>query len=384
MLPLRNIKRFLNKTIKQPLYAARIAEKRLGAYFSYCFWNGCAMPPEAITLFLTHRCNLRCRMCGQWGDHGVTKKAETESLRKESRLDELKIFIDDVAKFKPNITLFGGEPLLFDGVAELIEYIKKKGMHVIIITNGFLVEELAPKLVAAGLDELNVSLDGTKEVHDQIRGLPGLFDKIIAGLKKVRDIKSRDAKRKPFVNLQCTMTQYNYRQLSGMLDVARESDADSLTFHNLIFLDESVLGRQAHFDEMLGCLSGGWKGFVFEPGIDVDILWEEMNNIKKNSKGLAIDFYPNFGYNELKNYYSNPSYAPAGNTGICLSPWIAGYVFPDGEVRPCLNSTYSYGRLGRRRFLDIWNSAEAIKFRRLLKKTAAFPVCARCTELYRY
>ncbi len=30
-----------------------------------------------------------------------------------------------------------------------------------------------------------------------------------------------------------------------------------------------------------------------------------------------------------------------------ISPWLVAYVFPDGEVRPCLNCNYSYGNIER-------------------------------------
>ena len=68
----------------------------------------------------------------------------------------------------------------------------------------------------------------------------------------------------------------------------------------------------------------------------------------------------------------------------CLSPWIVAYVFPDGDVRPCLNSTYSFGNIKNTKFSEIWNSVKAVEYRRALKKIGMMPVCRRCTELYRY
>lgn len=384
MLPLRNIKRFFYKALRQPLYAASVAAKRFRAYLAYLYGDGRAVLPESITIFLTHRCNLRCKMCGQWGEYGVTRKEGAEFAGEELSTEELRSFIDGVSAFKPNMTLFGGEPLLHAGAMDLMEHIKKRRLHCLVITNGFLVEESASRMVGCGLDELNVSLDGSREVHDGIRGMPGLFDKIMAGIKKVQEEKAREGKAHPLVNIQCTITRYNYRQLEGILDVARSCGADSLTLHNLIFLDGSVLERQAAFDRSLDCSSAEWKGFIFEPGIDVDILWNKIQLIYAGRGDLRVDLYPNFNYIELKDYYTNPGYAPRGFSGKCLSPWIAAYVFPDGAVRPCLNSTYSYGNIRAVRFQDIWNGRAAVRFRRQLKKCAAFPVCARCTELYRY
>jgi radical SAM protein with 4Fe4S-binding SPASM domain len=292
--------------------------------------------------------------------------------------------VDDVAPFKPNMTLFGGEPLLHPACVALIRHIRSKGMHCLVITNAFLLEELAEQLVDSGLDELNVSLDGNRALHDEIRGMPGLFDKIMAGLKKLHDLKTRKGTVKPLVNLQCTITQYNYRHLEQMLDVAKEASADSLTFHNLIFINRQVLEKQKEADSLLSSSSGDWEGFAFEPRIDADLLHDKIREILSKKGSLKVDLYPNLSREELKIYYGHPETVPPGYGPRCLSPWIAAYVFPDGEVRPCLNSTYSFGSVKDGHFKHIWNSAAAVKFRQTLKANNMFPACARCTELYRY
>jgi len=384
MIPWRNLKRFFQKAIKQPGYALRVFGKRLKANIYYFWGNGRSGYPEAITLFLTHRCNLHCKMCGQWGEGGITKKQSTQYIQAELTLNESKSIIDDMAPFKPNVTLFGGEPLLYQGCVEIINYIKQKRMHCLMITNGFLLGDLAEKIVDAGLDELNVSLDGDVQLHDQIRGMPGLFDKIMGGLKQINYFKIQKNKKKPLLNLQCTITQYNYKYLEQMTNVANRAQADSLTFHNLIFLNRELLDKQKIYDSLLSCTSIDWEGFLFEAGIEPQILHEKMKHILSAKYRFSVDFYPNFSYKELLEYYKNLEFMPPDYSCRCLSPWIAAYVFPDGEVKPCLNSSYSFGNLRKNRLLKVWNSEQAVRFRRLLKKKRIFPVCIRCTELYRY
>ena len=380
----KNLRRFFYKALKQPLYALGVAERRLKAYLYYRFSDGKASRPEAITLFLTHRCNLQCKMCGQWGEGGITKKKPGQFIKEELSSKELEAFVDDAAGFKPNITLFGGEPLLYSGLLEIIRYIKKKGMHCLVITNGFLLEEMAEGLVASSLDELNVSLDGGAKLHDEIRGMPGLFDKIMAGLKKVYQVKEKAHKNRPLVNLQCTITKYNYEHLEEMIDAAKEASADSLTFHNLIFTNQAILDKQKEFDGELNCSSEDWQGFNFEPGIDPVLLYAKMRKILSGKYGFSVDFYPNFSQKELVDYYKDPSFSPREYPARCLSPWIAAYVFPDGELKPCLNCGYSFGNIKDGKFAGIWNGEKAVRYRRALKKARMFPACVRCTELYRY
>lgn len=376
MMPLINIKRAINKALRQPAYAFRVGSKRLIANMHYRFGRGRSSMPESVTLFLTHKCNLHCKMCGQWGEGGVTRKQSKEFIKEELPIDVLRSTIDDISSFSPSVTLFGGEPLLYKDCIELIGHIKSRKMHCLVITNGFLVKDFAKELVASGLDELNLSLDGPKAMHDQIREMPGLFEKIMAGLEMVRDIKKAGNKKRPLVNIQCTITKHNYRNLEDMTTVAQMAGADSLTFHNLIFTNKEVLEKQKKFDDMLGCSSADWKGFNFETDIDPKILYKKMEQILSNKYNFNVDFYPNFSRKELESYYNNPSFIPSEYPARCLSPWIVAYVFPDGEVRPCLNCTYSYGNIKDGPFPEIWNSPGAVKYRQILRENKIFPACA--------
>ncbi len=379
-----NMIRILRKALMQPGYAIKVGAKRIEANIYYRFGNGLSGMPESLTLFLTHRCNLRCRMCGQWGEAGVTRKRSAESMAEELSMDLLKSTVDDLAAFSPSLTLFGGEPLLYKGCLELIRYIKSKRMHCLMITNGSLMHEHAAEIVASGLDELNVSLDGQAEAHDRIRGMPGLFDKIMSGLDAIKSIKASGKKNRPLVNIQCTINAENYHSLENMTEVALRAGADSLTFHNLIFTNKRILSEQRKFDELLGTSSEDWNGFDFDPGIDPEALHKKMARIVSGKHSFSVDFYPNFSAGELKNYYRDPLFRPSGYTARCLSPWIAAYVFPNGELRPCLNCAYSYGNIKEAPVSKIWNSDKAVKYRQALKENRIFPACVRCTELYRY
>jgi MoaA/NifB/PqqE/SkfB family radical SAM enzyme len=386
MIPLRNFKRFFQKALRQPGYAVRVAAKRLGAYLSYLVGAGRANAPEAVTFFLTRACNLRCKMCGQWGDYGITKKDGPGGLRDGLSLEEIKAVVTSIKPVGSSVTLFGGEPFLHPGIILIIEAVKKSGLHCLVITNGTLLERFANEVVAAGLDELNISIDGGKELHGEIRGLSGVFDEIMAGIGKVNQAKKDMRSARPFINIQCTISKYNVDHLEQLLDVARAARARSLTFHNLIFLRDELIQKQKAFDDKLGCSSRDWEGFVFEPGIDPEMLYKKIEEVKVKAEveEFSVDIYPNFSKKGLVEYYLNPDYLPSEYAPRCASPWICAYVFPDGEVRPCLNCSYSYGNVKTADFMKIWNSPEAVRYRQALKKEGIFPACRRCTELYRY
>ncbi len=90
-----------------------------------------------------------------------------------------------------------------------------------------------------------------------------------------------------------------------------------MTFHNLIFLSNDVIEKQKKIDELLNCSSLDWSGFVFEPGIDVSILGENLKRSSLLNAEFSVDFYPNFSKAELKNYYENPCYYQTGLNARC-------------------------------------------------------------------
>ncbi|MFH1415977.1 MAG: radical SAM protein [Elusimicrobiota bacterium] len=357
----------------------KVLYKRLKADLFYRVKPETAPLPEAVTLFLTHNCNLRCKMCGQWGDRGVTK--HKDELKRTMDYSQLEKLIAELASFKPNITLFGGEPLLHQDVIRIVKSIKESGMHCIMITNGYLLEKYAEELVQIGIDEINISIDGVGEMHDRIRGIDGLYDKIYSGIKKVARVRHS---KKPLINIQTTITRYNYEELDRLLPVLDDMGADSITFHHLIYLEENdIRETKEKFPDLK---AGDWEGFVSDPGIDTGKLINALKRIKELSSkySFMVNVYPNFNKEEIEKYYKDDAWFPDSYTGRCKSPWICVYVFPDGELRPCLNFQYSFGNLNESGFKEIWNGETAGRFRAQLMKEKKFPVCRRCTEIFRY
>jgi len=120
---------------------------------------------------ITHRCNLKCVHCPYWKRNG--DELDFGGVQRTfTALKHMGVKI---------LIIEGGEPLLWrDGkknVAHVIEEARKLFPSVCITTNGTL------PFRKLGLDRVWVSLDGTKEVHDSIRG-EGVFSKVWENLDK--------------------------------------------------------------------------------------------------------------------------------------------------------------------------------------------------------
>jgi radical SAM protein with 4Fe4S-binding SPASM domain len=387
MIPRKNIKRLYHKALSEPGYAGKAFFKRARSYVTYRLFKGWSAYPETISILLTYQCNLRCKMCGQWGETGSSKYYTREMLNQKLDMSNLKRLVDDISSFKPTITLFGGEPLMHKHWDESVSYIKSHGLRCNMITNGTLLERHAEQIVSTGIDEIILSLDGPEEIHDRIRGKVGAFTRLIEGVKKINGLKAELRKNRPIFNINSTIFDFNYRYMEKIIEVAVSLNAKTLTFHHLIFLGEDTYERHSQvFWALFNTTSFDWAGFVEKqlPDIDAGYLINEIERIESADYGIPISFYPNLTEQEIRNYYSSFEFVPTSYPNRCLSPWMVAYVFPDGSVRPCLSLNYAVGSIKQESFRNIWNNERYTRFRNIVKQKRAFPVCTRCTEYYRF
>ncbi|MDE6026222.1 MAG: radical SAM protein [Lachnospiraceae bacterium] len=117
---------------------------------------------------VTMGCNMRCGHCGS---------SCAEPLEGELTTEEALDLCDQIAKLGLRwVTLSGGEPLIRKDITELVKRLSDQGVAVNMITNGLLLDRtMAERLKANGIATLAISIDGTREIHDEIRK-KGAFD----------------------------------------------------------------------------------------------------------------------------------------------------------------------------------------------------------------
>src|SRR5512136_2249313 len=125
---------------------------------------------------VTRSCNLACIHCRASSVRGPYEG--------ELSTDRCLRLMDEIAAFsKPVIILTGGEPLLRDDIYEIAAYGDKKGLRMVLATNGTLVtEEVAMKMIDAGIKRVSISIDGEDaQSHDAFRNVAGAFDGSLTG-----------------------------------------------------------------------------------------------------------------------------------------------------------------------------------------------------------
>jgi len=170
----------------------------------------------------TRRCNLRCVHC--------YSRSEDRAYGGELSTAEARRLIDDLADFGAPVLLFsGGEPLLRHDLFELVEYAVGRGLRAVISTNGTRIDEAAAaRFRDAGLGYVGVSLDGLGDVNDRFRGVPGAFERALAGIRRCLDAGVK-------VGLRFTITRRNADEIDRIFDLVRDEGIPRVCFYHLVY-----------------------------------------------------------------------------------------------------------------------------------------------------
>ncbi len=139
-----------------------------------------ARRPLLVHFEVTMRCNARCGFCDYWKTDPAAKATELNS------------FADAARFFNPMlITFTGGEPTLRRDLESIVSAVDAavSTKYVTLITHGAMLSpERAKSLWKAGINQFNISLDYLDERHDLARGIPGLSNKILNTVPRMREL----------------------------------------------------------------------------------------------------------------------------------------------------------------------------------------------------
>lgn len=358
--------------------------KKFGITWDRRFRNGLSGPPATLNLNLTRRCNLKCVMCEQHRHTSGSTGLSWYDPRRELPLSEWINLLDQVASFRPQLYLTGGEPTLYSHFAEFLQAAKQRGFMVHLQTNGTLLGRMADKLVNQGVEAVTVSIDGPQEIHDAIRGQEGAFEKTAAGLRALTAARDRARRPGPIITINCVISKASMATLDQMVPLAQELGADILQVQHTIF--NSAANVQLH-NQMLSPEFAAEQGLdLIPPSIpegeyyaseitaaDMPFLLDKLAKIPNLAKGRVKQiFLPNLPSELLESYYLDLNHPFPLE---CNAPWKGCRILPDGTVSPCLH--LSVGNIAFQPFAEIWNGPKMQRFRQIISQRL-FPGCARC------
>ncbi|MHA1449545.1 MAG: radical SAM/SPASM domain-containing protein [Candidatus Hodarchaeales archaeon] len=129
----------------------------------------------ALSWAISSACNLKCKHCRQ---------PPINELSFEKKIDFINYLVNKTVI--QNITITGGEPLIHQDIWKLCNYLNDCNFKVGIVSNGTtLIPEIIEKIAHHEV-KMTISLDGSKRIHEQIRG-KNTFDRTRNGIKLLDD-----------------------------------------------------------------------------------------------------------------------------------------------------------------------------------------------------
>jgi len=283
------------------------------------------------SIIVTYRCIMRCKMCNIW--QHPTKANQEISAQDLEKLPSVKV---------TNIT--GGEPLVREDLADIIEVMLKRSKRVCVSTSGWFPErvfKLSEKYPQVGF---RVSIEGLSEKNDELRGREGGFDR---GLRTVLGLRSMGRKD---VGFGITVSNNNSDDMLWLYELAKQLKMEFATaaFHNSFYFQK--------YDNLIT----NKEEVIADFGRLIDRLLRE-----NNPKSWFRAFF-NLGLISYINGEKRILPCEAGSENF--------FVDPTGEVLPCngMEAKYwfeSFGNLKRVvSFEELWNGPQAEKVRGLVRK----------------
>ena len=350
---------------------------------------------QLVSLRITDMCNLRCHSCGQWGDNGyLLGKSLKELKQREVPVESYKRLVDQIvdAGWSPLWYIWGGEPMLYPGLIELLYYIKERGMPISLVTNATNVARRADDILDT-CKILYLSVDGPNaEIHNTQR--PGVsenydnFKDVKAALETISEEKKRRNQKFPYVVPLSCITQYNIDDVVDLYGFTSQY-ADTQIFYLTWWIDsQSAKEHSVDFERRFGFKPqthfgwiGTWKDF--DHGVILD-KFEEMENISRTQGRCPPMMMPKLNTrDDINRYYTDHSDAFGYNQ--CVSIFMTLEIDSNGDVSLCRDyHDYIIGNITTDAVTDIWNNEAAVKFRRSISTEGIMPVCRRCCGLMGY
>ncbi|TXT60822.1 MAG: putative Radical SAM additional 4Fe4S-binding SPASM domain-containing protein [Promethearchaeota archaeon] len=348
--------------------------------------------PRNVTIQLTELCNLRCRMCYYWGERGAyssdIQKTQPAILDKEILLR----LINNLQLTKPHYSFFGGEPLTYPYIEEIITAIKSLGSSIDMPTNGTRLEAYSSMLVRTKFDRVRVSIDGTEEINDLQRG-KGSYKKAMEGIRALYHEKQTQKSQKPLIEIIYTITPTTYNAIEEFF----------LTELDLDLIDSATLQMQNFMTKEMGRAYSTLLKDLFE--IESNSYWQalicSLDELKKIDT-LALSnqvqkVRTHFSEHNIRLNLEPPTFTPknlyaylnADWTNMediyetCYVPWASVDITATGDVAPChIFYDLTMGNLYKNSFEEIWNNEKFQRFRVYMKKYKLMPICYGCCILY--
>jgi len=321
--------------------------------------------PVKLTVALTNRCNMRCKICNVWAVY----RDNPSKVEEEMTLDQYCTLFSSLDNGRLLYLEFtGGEPFLRDDVDEIVVQAVKRIPSLLfcaITTNGFSPKSILRKVLTIYESVptfrlvVGVSLDGTSLIHDELKGREGVWKSAVETFLELRDLSEKIPFLRP--HLSYTINTFNAGGFEAffqhMVDEFSIKISDvSLSVEHSGYLYQQKRVTRISYLKVLDDLN----------------FYKKMKQRESNTSNSIVDRLRNFSYNfyidGIMKYLVEPK--PFNCAALKVSAFLDAY----GDLFPCVLGGDRLGSIKTTSFDEIWFSD---KKKRVLEHLEAGR-CASC------
>jgi MoaA/NifB/PqqE/SkfB family radical SAM enzyme len=326
--------------------------------------------PADLLFYVTDRCNARCGHCFYRYAVDAPRGSDLFDLEQITRI------ATSLHAPLHSVTLTGGEPFLRDDLADICDIFVRinQAEMITLTTNGWLTRRIIDQVdricrLSKSRIYVQVSLDGLPELHDEIRGQAGSFQRVVATTNALKQLQKQYSHLD--VALSTTISQINLHEMEALSDYVR----DELNVAHSFEIVRGVRFREYTMLDMNIASNAG--------PVDPDSVPPNLNTYKEVCTRLEKIFRRNsylvtgrhslwtpmvYAYRVERFRHlldvldkRRPFRCPAGRS--------IGVIYPNGEVALCeLSKPIGNLKESKFNFGAVWNSEQADIMRERIRR----------------
>jgi MoaA/NifB/PqqE/SkfB family radical SAM enzyme len=320
-------------------------------------------PPVCLYLETTNRCNLLCTTC--------PRTYEELEPPADMSWELFTSIVDQLPDLKRAVLHGVGEPMLVKNLGRMVRHLKDRGVYVLFNTNGtVLTEKSGRAMIAAGLDELRVSLDASNAAsYRAIRG-KNYFDRILRNVRNFRALQMREGHERPRVSAWLTGLKETLDELPAFVRVAADIGVKEVYLQRLVFFEENAIGKARPDQALYEQLSADEA--------------RHLEEAEALARSLGLTFSASGAASEPG--LSLKRQDDVSPWSLCRRPWTVMYITANGRALPCCIApfsqrgyeNYTLGDASQETLREIWNGPRYAAFRAGLLSPTPPTACANC------
>lgn len=293
--------------------------------------NGFEM--KALSFMITDKCNLNCSFCSRNSGLQSHQYMEPEFIKKHL-LEALSWSSLSV------VNLTGGEPFLHPNISQILEIINSLGLNTRINTNGLFLDSKIHQIIDKyNVNLFTISLDSSiANIHDDIRGLSGAFDKTISNIKILVS-----QKRKVFI--KATVNESNVNTIFDLMRLCEELGVYGFSFGRAMPIGRAKNNKLNNSEFINNYINMGYKVSSYASNSKMQILIDDP--LRHFFDKRIIEYIANYDIPEMR--------------GGCSAGCRFLLILPNCDVLACPAISEPCGNLLTENLQNIWYNSKQIK-----------------------